>query len=77
MTNEQFVLWLQGFAELSHQPPTLEQWKRVCDRLNSLCQDKERIIPVVTCGNPPTPPEVRELRKCHEGERRGWQEQSV
>ena len=77
MTNEQFVLWLQGFAELSHQPPTLEQWQRICERLNNVLQDKGRAIPVVTCGNPLMPPEARELRRCPGEERHGWQEQSV
>jgi hypothetical protein len=26
MTPEQFAYWLQGYAELNTQPPTMEQW---------------------------------------------------
>lgn len=33
MTTEQFVYWLQGFAELHAEPPTAEQWQAIRDHL--------------------------------------------
>lgn len=33
MTEQQFCYWLQGFAEVSHQAPTDEQWKIIQDHL--------------------------------------------
>jgi hypothetical protein len=34
MTSDQFVYWLQGFAELHGEPPTAAQWKAVKDHLD-------------------------------------------
>lgn len=37
MTQEQFIYWLQGFAELNPAtPPTLEQWESICEHLNTV-----------------------------------------
>lgn len=33
MTSEQFAYWLQGYAELSDEPPTAEQWQAIRDHL--------------------------------------------
>lgn len=33
MTTEQFAYWLQGFAELSGERPTVEQWQSVREHL--------------------------------------------
>jgi hypothetical protein len=33
MTEQQFVYWLQGFAELTEQPPSAEQWKSIREHL--------------------------------------------
>ncbi len=33
MTHEQFIYWLQGFAELHPEPPTAEQWQSIRDHL--------------------------------------------
>ncbi len=34
MTSRDFVYWLQGFAELSKEPPTPEQWTQIKNHLN-------------------------------------------
>ena len=37
MTAEQFAYWLQGFTELSEwKQPTPEQWKSICEHLNTV-----------------------------------------
>lgn len=33
MTPEQFCYWLNGFGELSPEPPTPEQWKAIKEHL--------------------------------------------
>lgn len=33
MTERDFVYWLQGFAELNAEPPTVEQWKSIREHL--------------------------------------------
>lgn len=33
MTPEQFVYWMQGFAELHSAPPSPEQWQAIRDHL--------------------------------------------
>ena len=33
MTPERFVFWLNGFAELTPEPPTPEQWKSIKEHL--------------------------------------------
>jgi hypothetical protein len=33
MTPEQFCYWLQGFGELSTEPPTPEQWRSIKEHL--------------------------------------------
>lgn len=40
MTPEQFVYWMQGFAELNVAPPTPQQWKAIRDHL-ALVFDKK------------------------------------
>jgi hypothetical protein len=47
MTQEQFLYWLQGFAELSATPPTAEQWKSIREHL-ALCFKK--VTPPVQTG---------------------------
>lgn len=34
MTSEQFVYWLQGYAELGSLPPNGQQWQSIKDHLN-------------------------------------------
>lgn len=36
MTPEQFCYWLQGFAELSGEQPTPEQWKAIREHLQTV-----------------------------------------
>lgn len=36
MTPEQFVYWLQGFAEMTDDTPTEEQWQVVRDHLSEV-----------------------------------------
>lgn len=36
MTPEQFCYWLQGFVELSGQPPTEEQWVSINNHLKTV-----------------------------------------
>lgn len=38
MTPEQFCYWLQGFGELSKEPPTPEQWKSINEHLTTVFQ---------------------------------------
>jgi hypothetical protein len=58
MTPEQFVYWLQGFAEMTDDTPTEEQWQMVRDHLSEVF-DKQtpnrspHYNPVYT---PPIPP---------------------
>jgi hypothetical protein len=33
MTPEQFAYWLQGFAELNAEPPSVEQWASIQEHL--------------------------------------------
>ena len=45
MTPDQFVYWLQGFAELKDGgPPSPEQWKSIVEHLNTVF---EKITPEV------------------------------
>lgn len=34
MAPEQFVYWMQGFAELNESPPSPEQWRLIVDKLS-------------------------------------------
>lgn len=43
MNRDDFIMWLQGFAELSDKPPTPEQWQSIKEHL-------------ATCFNKVTPP---------------------
>lgn len=36
MTPEQFVYWLQGFAEMNKEPPTEEQWRCLQEHLKTV-----------------------------------------
>lgn len=36
MTPEQFAYWLQGFAEIHTEPPTVAQWQVIRDHLAAL-----------------------------------------
>jgi hypothetical protein len=36
MTPEQFTYWLQGFAELTVEPPTREQWQLIKEHLQTV-----------------------------------------
>lgn len=40
MTPEQFVYWMQGFAELNSDPPSPEQWQAIRDHLNLVFEKK-------------------------------------
>lgn len=46
MTTEQFVYWLQGFAELNAEPPTVEQWQAIRDHLQLVFEKKTPPFPV-------------------------------
>lgn len=46
MTSEQFVYWLQGFAELHQEPPTPEQWKSVKEHLATVFTKVTSPVPV-------------------------------
>ena len=36
MTPEQFCYWLNGFGELTNEPPTPEQWKAIKEHLQTV-----------------------------------------
>jgi hypothetical protein len=36
MSEHDFCLWLQGFAELNTQPPTPEQWQSIREHLQTV-----------------------------------------
>lgn len=36
MDAHQFTMWLQGFAELSAEPPTKEQWQSIREHLQTV-----------------------------------------
>lgn len=44
MTPEQFAYWLQGFAELSPQAPTAEQWQAIRDHLNLVFKKETPVV---------------------------------
>lgn len=35
MTHEMFCYWLQGFAEITRNPPTDEQWQQIKEHLQT------------------------------------------
>lgn len=45
MTPENFVYWLQGFAELSGDTPTAEQWQSIRDHLALVLTEKTPLVP--------------------------------
>lgn len=45
MTSEQFVYWLQGYAELSGERPTAEQWQSIKEHLGLVLN---KVTPKVT-----------------------------
>jgi hypothetical protein len=45
MTSEQFVYWLQGFSEISQQPPNESQWKAIQDHLSTVFHKVTPIYP--------------------------------
>lgn len=51
MTPERFVFWLNGFAELTPEPPTPEQWKSIKEHLALVFT---KVTPKAT-GNDPAP----------------------
>lgn len=54
MTPEQFVYWLQGFAELQPTPPSPEQWQSIREHLATVF--KKVTPPVQAPVLPPKPP---------------------
>lgn len=61
MEAQQFAYWLQGFAELNEQPPTVEQWKSIREHLALVFK---KVTPAV--GSPAIPdlhdsPAIKEL----------------
>lgn len=53
MTPEQFIYWLQGYAEISDKAPTEKQWEVIKDHLK-LVFDKQTPDRSVPLNNPPT-----------------------
>lgn len=51
MTKEQFVYWLQGFAELNETPPTAEQWQSIKEHLQTVFQKVTPPVVVHTGGH--------------------------
>jgi hypothetical protein len=46
MTPENFLYWLQGYAELSTAPPTKEQWKVIQDHIALALVKKTSPLPL-------------------------------
>jgi hypothetical protein len=44
MTPEQFAYWMQGFAELTTEPPTAEQWRSIRDHVASVFVPEPQIF---------------------------------
>ena len=55
MTEQQFAYWLQGFAELNPQPPTVEQWQSIREHLATVFKkvtpEVKRVPPNVDLSN--------------------------
>lgn len=49
MTPEQFCYWLQGFGELTPEPPTPEQWQAIKAHLDAVFR---KVTPLVQGANP-------------------------
>lgn len=45
MTPEQFCYWLQGFGELSADPPTPEQWQSIKEHLGTVFKKVTPVAP--------------------------------
>ena len=58
MTAEDFVTWLQGFAELTESPPTAEQWRIIRQRAANVGQE-----PYVPCNIAVTDPITEQMRR--------------
>ena len=58
MTTEQFVYWLQGFAELNVDPPSAEQWQAIRDHLALVFEKKTPMINIKVTEHHP---EIRRL----------------
>lgn len=54
MNAEQFAYWMQGFAELNGQAPTVEQWQSIKDHLALVF--KKVTPPIVNKQIPPLMP---------------------
>lgn len=59
MTAQEFAYWLNGFAELSTEPPTAEQWQSIKEHL-ALTFRK------VTPPGPGSTPTVDDLMRAYE-----------
>jgi hypothetical protein len=69
MTPEQFAYWLQGFAELTPQPPTQEQWDSIKAHLQLLF--KKETPPVKKFEVNPTP-NMEDYFKKKDWDNTGW-----
>lgn len=68
MDASQFAMWLQGFAELTAEPPTKEQWQSIREHLQlvftKVTPEVKRATPTIdVTGN-------AELQRLIEGERK-------
>lgn len=52
MSPEQFAYWLNGFAELSTEPPTAEQWQSIKEHLALVFN---KVTPPAPGNTPPAP----------------------
>lgn len=57
MTPEQFVYWIQGYCELTPEPPTKEQWQSIREHAASVFT---KITPPVVTFRPVRMPNIGE-----------------
>lgn len=63
MNPEQFVYWLQGFAELAEQAPSAEQWQSI----------REHLALVLGKRTPPAPGDIKAIAmKRHPRDKRPY-----
>jgi hypothetical protein len=71
VTPEQFCYWLNGFCELSTEPPTAEQWKAIKEHLQTVFH---KVTPPAP--GSPAPMTGEQLRRMIEGmptpDKAGW-----
>jgi hypothetical protein len=72
MTPEQFCYWLNGFGELSPEPPTAEQWQAIKEHLQSVFH---KVTPPAPGSVGPAQPEPSKRRRFEElppTDKSGW-----